>query len=127
MRGLRSISTLVQLRYEEMSKNFAQVADLTANDEMWSYVIMEWIKCQCKDLMTTKSSSGSDSISQHTTHVSNDYVDISKSASGNVFGSKLIRRKGTPKKLWRKSLLEMASKKAKLCLNICFKFIIVLN
>ncbi|XP_022889104.1 protein FAR-RED IMPAIRED RESPONSE 1-like [Olea europaea var. sylvestris] len=52
-------TTPTQLRYEEMSKEFAQVADLVANDEMRSRAIIEWIKSQCEDMMTTRSGGGS--------------------------------------------------------------------
>lgn len=39
------VSTPTQLKYEEMSKKFAQLANLAADDEIRSRAIVEWIKC----------------------------------------------------------------------------------
>ncbi|XP_022889102.1 protein FAR1-RELATED SEQUENCE 6-like [Olea europaea var. sylvestris] len=106
-------TTLAQLRYEEMSKGFAQVADLAADDEMRSRAIMEWIKSQCEDMMTTRSSGGSNPIPSRTTEVSNDCAVVSKLASGSIRDPQVARRKGVPRKLRKRNPLETASKKAK--------------
>ncbi|XP_022846230.1 protein FAR1-RELATED SEQUENCE 1-like [Olea europaea var. sylvestris] len=39
------VSTPTQLRYEEMSNEFVQLVNLTADDEIRSRAIVEWIKC----------------------------------------------------------------------------------
>ncbi|XP_022841930.1 protein FAR1-RELATED SEQUENCE 5-like [Olea europaea var. sylvestris] len=52
------VSTLAQMRYDEMSTGFAQLANLVADDERRSRAIIEWIKCQCEELTSTKSSIG---------------------------------------------------------------------
>ncbi|XP_022841729.1 uncharacterized protein LOC111365429 [Olea europaea var. sylvestris] len=106
-------TTPAQLRYEEMSKGFAQVADLAADDEMLSRAIMEWIKLQCEDMMTTRSGGSSNLIPSRTTQVSNDCTDVSKLASGSICDPQVARLKGAPRKLRKRSPLEITSKKAK--------------
>lgn len=110
------IITPAQLRYEEMLKGFAQVTDLAADNEIRSRMIMDWlIKCQCEDLLMLKSGSKSNSISHRTTHETNECTNLSKTMSESVLDPKLTRWKGAPKKMLRKSPLEMASKKANIC------------
>ncbi|XP_022868627.1 protein FAR-RED IMPAIRED RESPONSE 1-like [Olea europaea var. sylvestris] len=60
------VNTPTQLRYEEMSNEFAQLVNLAAEDEIRSRAIVEWIKYQCKELTTTKSSIGSNFVEQNT-------------------------------------------------------------
>lgn len=91
--------TPAQLRYEDISKGFGWVTDLAADDEVPFRTIMDWIKSQCKDLMTLKSGSKSNSTPHLTTHVTNDCTDLSKSTSESVLDPKLTQRNGTPKKL----------------------------
>ncbi|XP_022841931.1 protein FAR1-RELATED SEQUENCE 5-like [Olea europaea var. sylvestris] len=107
------VSTLAQMRYDEMSTGFAQLANLVADDERRSRAIIEWIKCQCEELTSTKSSIGSNVAAQNTVQVLTQCTDVANSTSVSILDPKLTRRKGAPKKLRRKSPLETASKKAK--------------
>lgn len=60
------------------------MANLSANDEMCSSSIMEWIKFLCKELTTTKSSAGSNLISQNTMCVNTQCIDLSNTVSVNI-------------------------------------------
>ncbi|XP_022888418.1 protein FAR-RED IMPAIRED RESPONSE 1-like isoform X1 [Olea europaea var. sylvestris] len=56
------VSTPEQLRYDNMCEAFARVADLAADDEGRTRMIMDWIEFQSKELVMTKSSSGSNAL-----------------------------------------------------------------
>ncbi|XP_022897475.1 protein FAR-RED IMPAIRED RESPONSE 1-like [Olea europaea var. sylvestris] len=64
-----AVTTPAQLRYNDMCHAFSQLADLTTDDEGQSRAIMGWIKCQYKELTLTKSSNGSNAMSQPAVHL----------------------------------------------------------
>ncbi|XP_022857714.1 uncharacterized protein LOC111378711 [Olea europaea var. sylvestris] len=80
------VSTPGQLRYDRICQAYTTTADLVAKDEARTHTIMEWIGVQQKELM---------------------------SSSCSILDPKVVNKKGTPKKLRRKSLLESTSKKPK--------------
>ncbi|XP_022870525.1 protein FAR1-RELATED SEQUENCE 2-like isoform X2 [Olea europaea var. sylvestris] len=108
------ISSPKQLRYDELCHEFAKLADLAADDEGRSRVILDWIKLQCKDLSMLKMShSGSNVIAHHTIQVADQCTNSQNDANVKIRDSKLSRRKGAPKKLRTKGPLESSSKNTK--------------
>lgn len=61
------VSTLGQLMYEKLCTSFALLADLATDDVVRATTLLEWIEDQCKEIMTSKSSSGSNVVSLHMT------------------------------------------------------------
>lgn len=51
------------------------MTDLAANDERRAHAIMERIKCQAAELRSSKSSSGSNVLSQATFHIASQCTD----------------------------------------------------
>ncbi|XP_022851943.1 uncharacterized protein LOC111373622 [Olea europaea var. sylvestris] len=105
-------STPGQLRYDEMSKAFSQVADLAADDEVRTRAVMDWIKFEVIELRPTKMCTGNSIISQHTLHLAAQCTDSQSTGSHSIRDPNLTKRKGAPRKLRRKSPLESTSKKA---------------
>ncbi|XP_022846329.1 protein FAR1-RELATED SEQUENCE 9-like [Olea europaea var. sylvestris] len=70
------VSTLEQLRYDDMCCAFEEVTDLAAEDEGRVPVIMEWIKLQRQDLMMSKKSCiGSHAISNNSFEIMDQCTD----------------------------------------------------
>ncbi|XP_022843170.1 protein FAR1-RELATED SEQUENCE 6-like [Olea europaea var. sylvestris] len=86
------VSTPGQLRYDRMCQAFATIANLAAEDEGQTYAIMEWIGVQEKELMSSRSVSGSNVLLQ-------------------LLDPNTVNKNGAPKRFRRKGSLELTSKK----------------
>ncbi|XP_022859242.1 protein FAR-RED IMPAIRED RESPONSE 1-like [Olea europaea var. sylvestris] len=105
------VTTPAQLRYDDMCRAFSQLADLTTDDEGRSRIIMDWIKCQYKELTLTKSSNGTNVMSQPAVHLPSQNIDSQKFACETMRDPILVKRKGAPKIFQTKGSLESRSKK----------------
>lgn len=77
--------------------------DLAVDDEGRSYVIMDWIKLQCENLlMSRKSCSESNAISQYAIHLIDQCIDSQHIASMTIRDPKSLYTKVVPKKIQRK-------------------------
>ncbi|XP_022866195.1 uncharacterized protein LOC111385998, partial [Olea europaea var. sylvestris] len=106
------ISTPGQLKYDKICQRFATLADLTAEDEAKSDAIIDWIDSQCQEMMETNHSNNN-VLSPHTTQTSFQCRALQDTGSGNIRDPECVKRKGTPKKLRKKSPLETISSKVK--------------
>ncbi|XP_022897719.1 protein FAR1-RELATED SEQUENCE 5-like [Olea europaea var. sylvestris] len=106
------VSTPGQLRYDRMCQAFATIADLAAEDEGRTHAIMEWIGVQEKELMSSRSISGSNVVLQRTTQVSSNNIGSQKNVSCTVLDPNAVNKKGAPKRVRRKGPLKSTSKKA---------------
>ncbi|CAA2988916.1 Hypothetical predicted protein [Olea europaea subsp. europaea] len=81
--------------------------------------IKDWIKSQAAELRSSRSSSGSNVLSQPTTHLQRQCTNSKNTVSVSVLDPKSSNRKDAPRKLRRKSPLESTSKKAKATSTKC--------
>ncbi|XP_022858879.1 protein FAR-RED IMPAIRED RESPONSE 1-like [Olea europaea var. sylvestris] len=109
------VSTPEQMRYDDMCQAFVEVAGLACTDEVRSRAIMDWIQCQAAELRSLNSSCGSNVLSQATTHIASQCTDSQNIIGTSILDPKLSKRKGAPRKLWKKGPLESTSKKVKVC------------
>lgn len=56
------VSTFGQLRYAKICKEFATLADIVADDEKQTRTVIDWIRLQCTETMSTQMISGGTSI-----------------------------------------------------------------
>lgn len=107
------VSTPKQLRYDSMCQAFAQVADLDADDQCRTRLILDLIKIQVNELMSTKLCSASSIISKLTIHLSSQYSPSQTNTINSIRDLNIAKKKGAPRRLQRKSPLE--SKKLGVC------------
>ncbi|XP_022883667.1 protein FAR1-RELATED SEQUENCE 5-like [Olea europaea var. sylvestris] len=93
------VSTPEQLRYDSMCKAFAEVADLAADNECRARAILDWIKVQANELKSTKSCIASNIVS----HCTPSQI----AATINIWDPNVAKKKGAPRRLRRKSPLEL--------------------
>ncbi|CAA2976036.1 Hypothetical predicted protein [Olea europaea subsp. europaea] len=101
--------------YDKMVKSFATLANLTCDDDAKSGSILEWIESLCKQMATLRLGCRSTAMSNRTTHLASEDVAANDMGSGyvSIRDTKFTKRKGAPKKLWKRSPLECSSNKAK--------------
>ncbi|XP_022872544.1 uncharacterized protein LOC111391539 [Olea europaea var. sylvestris] len=107
------VSTPGQLRYDRMCKEFATLADVIAKDEEQTRVVIDWIRLQCTDTVSTKLFSRGISISLPSLHLESQSRVSFDLVSGSIKDPKCSKRKGAPQKLHTKSPLESGPKKSK--------------
>ncbi|XP_052181925.1 uncharacterized protein LOC127794717 [Diospyros lotus] len=108
------ISTPSQLRYDKLCSVFAKVADLVADDEDCTKATMEWMKSQLTALSISnaKPSCGSNThVEDNVQEQVPDPGQATIASSGQIFYPKCLQTKGAPRKICKKGLLEMSSKK----------------
>ncbi|XP_022861858.1 uncharacterized protein LOC111382186 [Olea europaea var. sylvestris] len=104
-----------------MCQAFASMADLVADDEVRSRVVMDWIQTIKKELMMPSPSSGSNVLWHHAFQLPLHDTGSQNTVVRSIGDPKQSKKKGTPKKLRRKSPLEMHSKKTKVPLVACIR------
>lgn len=109
------VSTPAQLTYDRMCKSFATLANMTTDDNEETRSIIEWIEKKTTTVMTTRSSGGSNVLPSRVVQVVVDCSSAHTPSSDNMQDTTCSKRKGTPKKLRKKSALE--SIKGKVCLG----------
>lgn len=102
-----------------MCEEFATLANIAAENEDQFREIVEWIRLQCKQIMGTRLSSQNSNISPPTFLLGSQSKASHDIGSGHIQDPKCSKRKGAPKKLRKKSPLELGSKKSKvLCVTL---------
>ncbi|XP_022868186.1 protein FAR1-RELATED SEQUENCE 1-like [Olea europaea var. sylvestris] len=96
------VCTSKQLRYERLCLAFTKMANLIASNEEHSNHLLGWIESQTNQLC--KSNYGNLVV-----HV----LEAQNAESIHILDPKLTKRKGAPRKLCKKSPLEVNSKKSK--------------
>ncbi|GER43819.1 FAR1-related sequence 4, partial [Striga asiatica] len=109
------ISTPDQLRYDNLCRAFAVVADKVANDDVRASKLMEWIGSVSNDLDLMNMDQRSEEKSNLDQSI---LVDSVNRGVDTILGPKIsdpnhVKRKGAPRKLRQKGALEKISKKLK--------------
>lgn len=103
-----------------MVKSFVTLANLTADDDIRSDAILEWIEAQCEQIPKMKSSCGSNILSLYITHIASKCGASYDIGSDSLHDPKYLKRKDSPKKFRKKCPLESSLNKVKVCSNLNF-------
>lgn len=85
-----------------MVNSFAMLADMTIDGDVRSSAILDWIESQYKQMMTLKSSCGSNILSLHITQTASECGALQNTSSESVRDLICAKIKGTLRNFVRK-------------------------
>lgn len=106
------------MRYDDLCKAFSKVADLTADDEGRTRLIMDWINLKAKELRSTKYTIETNVLLHPPITLPSQSNASQNSGNVSVLDPITSKRNGAPRKLRRKSTLELKSNKVKIFFSI---------
>ena len=112
------VTTLEQARYDQLHGLFDEVANLVIDDDERTRNLTKLLQNKLKDLTISRSitSYGSNSLSQGSVQIASDCPEDARTSSGHILNLHCTITKGAPRKLRKKGILEIRSKKSKVCL-----------